>query len=347
MPPQAAHHNRPPRAQMADAPPPAAAPPAAKKQARRKPTRWQRFQRWAVLRYDRAIVATWERVYGRGNGRPHMPSSTPGVPLEDVLPTLRTGDVVLTRNSENARRAGAVAYSGCPFAHCGLIYVHETSQKRTVFIFDTASYRMYDFNIRPLDFDAPPSPEWWTGSGPVMYDIERLRDACLPGGTGLRPARRRDGSAGPAWRVERVSVRRLKTPLTPAQLASLEDFIREIRDVPFQRDRDEVFNALNDCCDCLGCNRNKVETLDSVFCGELNAASYQRVGLLPPFPVGPPSNEYVPGDFSQYAAGNTAAACGCCLPAWGLARLFGLGELRGPDGKALFGDEIAIAWGGL
>ena len=41
------------------------------------------------------------------------------------------------------------------------------------------------------------------------------------------------------------------------------------------------------------------EDLSSLFCSELVAEAYQRLGLLPKPPQGLPSNEYTPRDFAK------------------------------------------------
>lgn len=47
--------------------------------------------------------------------------------------------------------------------------------------------------------------------------------------------------------------------------------------------------------------RGQSEDLTSLFCSELVAEVYQRIGILPEPPMGKASNEYVPGDFGTEA----------------------------------------------
>jgi hypothetical protein len=63
-----------------------------------------------------------------------------------------------------------------------------------------------------------------------------------------------------------------------------------MRGRPYERSTHEMMLSVYD--GPLG--RNRREDLSSLFCSELVAAAYQRMGLLPP---DPPSNEYTPKDF--------------------------------------------------
>ncbi|MXX74350.1 MAG: hypothetical protein F4210_14775 [Holophagales bacterium] len=65
---------------------------------------------------------------------------------------------------------------------------------------------------------------------------------------------------------------------------------RELRDKPYETDRLELVKAA--CDGPFGLNE---EDLRSIFCSELVAEAYQRLGLLD---ESKPSNEYVPADFS-------------------------------------------------
>lgn len=90
---------------------------------------------------------------------------------------------------------------------------------------------------------------------------------------------------------EEIALRRLLVERTPEMLAALAAFRREMRGRPYEQNRLELFRASYD--GPLGGNH---EDLSSLFCSELVAASYQRMGLLPSTP---PANEYTPKDFSS------------------------------------------------
>jgi hypothetical protein len=90
----------------------------------------------------------------------------------------------------------------------------------------------------------------------------------------------------------RTALRRLHVARTEAMRAALLAFFHEVHGRPFEQRRLQLFRSMYD--GPLGANRE--EDLSSLFCSELVAASYQRMGLLSPHP---PSNEYTPRDFSS------------------------------------------------
>jgi hypothetical protein len=63
---------------------------------------------------------------------------------------------------------------------------------------------------------------------------------------------------------------------------------------PYEKDKLELIKAAYD--GPLGHNE---EDLSSLFCSELVAEAYQKMGLLREPPKGLPSNEYTPKDFSE------------------------------------------------
>ena len=65
----------------------------------------------------------------------------------------------------------------------------------------------------------------------------------------------------------------------------------ELRGRAYERNKFELIKASSD-----GAFRNKAEDLSSLFCSELVAESYQRLGLLT---EEKPSNDYAPVDFSH------------------------------------------------
>lgn len=90
---------------------------------------------------------------------------------------------------------------------------------------------------------------------------------------------------------EEIVVRRLVVERTPAMLSALAAFRTEMRGRPYEERRGELVRSVYD--GPFGTNQK--EDLSSVFCSELVAATYQRMGLLPRSPV---SSEYTPKDFS-------------------------------------------------
>ena len=77
------------------------------------------------------------------------------------------------------------------------------------------------------------------------------------------------------------------------KLQRLIQLQQELKNRPYEKHKLELLHAVIDRFD--GVNRN-IEDLSSVFCSELVAEAYQRIGLLD---ESKPSNEYIPKDFSE------------------------------------------------
>ncbi len=93
-----------------------------------------------------------------------------------------------------------------------------------------------------------------------------------------------------------VAVRLLSKPITQQMETSLGKFRKRASRLKYEKNKIELIKAAWD--GPLGGNK---ENLSSVFCSELVAESYQRMGLLAEPPKGWPSNEYTPRDFSTEA----------------------------------------------
>jgi hypothetical protein len=89
-----------------------------------------------------------------------------------------------------------------------------------------------------------------------------------------------------------TAIRKLRVERTAEMRAALASFLQEVHGRPYERNGLELLRATYE--GPLGKNRR--EDLSSLFCSELVAAAYQRMGLLP---AEPPSNEYTPRDFSR------------------------------------------------
>lgn len=88
-----------------------------------------------------------------------------------------------------------------------------------------------------------------------------------------------------------IAVRRLILERTPKMRKSLRVFFEKMHGRPYETSALQMFRAMYD--GPFGASPG--EDLSSLFCSELIAACYQRMGLLP---YDPPSNEYIPRDFS-------------------------------------------------
>jgi Permuted papain-like amidase enzyme, YaeF/YiiX, C92 family len=89
-----------------------------------------------------------------------------------------------------------------------------------------------------------------------------------------------------------TAIRRLQVERTDAMRQALLDFYNEAAGRPYEKNRLEMLRAAHDG----PLLRNREPTTDSFYCAELVAEAYQRMGLLP---TKPPSNDYMPKDFSS------------------------------------------------
>lgn len=89
-----------------------------------------------------------------------------------------------------------------------------------------------------------------------------------------------------------VGVRFLDPGLDVADRLALGEFRREIGQRPYEQSKLELFRAAYDG----PFGANATEDVSSLFCSELIAETYQRIGLLDN--TGTPSNEYTPKDFA-------------------------------------------------
>ena len=92
---------------------------------------------------------------------------------------------------------------------------------------------------------------------------------------------------------EKIAVRQLSKSLSKEQIATLGSLRSKFAGKPYEESKIELLKAAADML--LPENR---EDLSSLFCSELVAEAYQRMGLLG---EKKPSNEYTPEDFSTQA----------------------------------------------
>ena len=90
-----------------------------------------------------------------------------------------------------------------------------------------------------------------------------------------------------------VSIRALTTPLISSQRETLKAFRKEMTGRAYEEDKLELARSAYD-----GWGGGNREDLSSLFCSELVAEAFQRIGLLS---EAIPSNEYTPKDFSTEA----------------------------------------------
>jgi hypothetical protein len=87
-----------------------------------------------------------------------------------------------------------------------------------------------------------------------------------------------------------ISIRPLSKPLTDDMILALNNFRHEVSGRPYEKHKIELLKAAYD-----GIFGDNKEDLSSLFCSELLAEAYQRMGLLT---EELPSDEYTPKDFS-------------------------------------------------
>lgn len=92
----------------------------------------------------------------------------------------------------------------------------------------------------------------------------------------------------------KVAIRPLLKGVDEPGYYDLMEFREEVRGRDYERDKMELVKSAYD--GPFGANE---EDLSSLFCSELVAEAYQRLGLLQVPPKGLPSNEYTPRDFAK------------------------------------------------
>jgi len=106
----------------------------------------------------------------------------------------------------------------------------------------------------------------------------------------------------------RVAVRHLSVERSPAMLEGLSCFRQEVKDRPYEDHIVQMVKAVWD-----GPLGHVEEDLSSLFCSELVAEAYQRMGLLPASETGgKPATEYTPKNFSA-EGGETELLLGAAL----------------------------------
>ena len=89
-----------------------------------------------------------------------------------------------------------------------------------------------------------------------------------------------------------IGIRKLEcVGMTPVMMQSLRDFRTEIKGRPYEQSKIELIKSAYD-----GPGGHNDEDLSSIFCSEMVAEAYQRMGLLT---EDKSSNEYTPADFGN------------------------------------------------
>lgn len=176
----------------------------------------------------------------------------------EIRNKLKTGDIILF-SGKGLISAGIMAMTRSPWSHVGMVL----------------KLPEYDFIVI------------WEST--TLSKAKDLRSDSFKKGVQIVPLSERfkgyDGKA---------AVRRLlDADLDGSETDALMEFRKEVAGRDYEEDKLELFNSAWD-----GPFGGNEEDLSSLFCSELVAEAYQRMGLLP---EEKPSNEYTPADFGEKA----------------------------------------------
>lgn len=181
--------------------------------------------------------------------------------LDELAPELRTGDLLLfsgkSWTSEGIKRLTSSVWS-----HVGLVWrVEDGRHAGTLTVWESTTLA-----------DLPDLDTGLARPGVQRVDLRARLRQCFASGY-------------------RVGVRQLRPGPDPAMLAALDALRLEVMGRPYEASELELLLAVYE--GALGAND---PALDSLFCSELVAEAYLRMGLLDP---AVPANEYTPRDFSS------------------------------------------------
>ncbi|GAA61837.1 hypothetical protein P20652_3726 [Pseudoalteromonas sp. BSi20652] len=175
---------------------------------------------------------------------------------QDIRTTLKTGDIVLF-SGKGPVSTGIKFATGSKWSHVGMVFVLPE----------------YDFVCV------------WEST--TLSNIKDLQSGQARQGVQLVPLRERVTKYN-----GQIAVRQLQGfEADSASLKKLNCFRKDIANRPYEQNKIELIKSAYD--GLLGANQ---ECLSSLFCSELVAEAYQRLGLLSELV---PSNEHTPADFSQ------------------------------------------------
>jgi hypothetical protein len=178
----------------------------------------------------------------------------------DLREELKTGDILLF-SGKGAISDGIKFFCGSKWSHVGMVYRMKDNVGDSVFCWESTTLS----NVQDAE----------TGrltKGVQRVELSERLERCFASGY-------------------EVSVRKLNQQLDMNMLIALDQFRHEISGRPYEKHRLELIKAAWD--GWLGQNK---EDLSSLFCSEMVAEAYQRMGLLS---GDMPSNEYTPKDFSD------------------------------------------------
>ncbi|MBM3824134.1 MAG: hypothetical protein FJ404_14820 [Verrucomicrobia bacterium] len=178
-----------------------------------------------------------------------------------LRPKLKTGDVILF-SGKGGISEGIKFFTVSKWSHVGMVYRFDDplDKKGTVFCWESTTLSdLADADTGKLT------------KGVQRVELSERLERCFARGY-------------------EISVRPLSQPLTEDQIRALNDFRHEVGGRPYEKKKLQLLKSAYD-----GLWGGNKEDLSSLFCSELVAEAYQRMGLLS---EAIPSNEYTPKDFS-------------------------------------------------
>lgn len=181
---------------------------------------------------------------------------------EDIRGKLKTGDILLF-SGKGGISDGIKFFTLSKYSHVGMVYRFKDSLDPKGSVFCWESTTLSDLK----DADA----------GKLTKGVQRVE---------LSERLERCFSKG-----YEISVRQLSKDLTDDMVRALNEFRHAVSGRPYETSKIELLKAAYD-----GIFGDNKEDLSSLFCSELVAEAYQKMGLLT---EKLPSNEYIPKDFSE------------------------------------------------
>lgn len=181
---------------------------------------------------------------------------------EKIRSQLKTGDIILF-SGKGGISDGIKIFTMSKWSHVGMVYRIDSPQdpKGSVFCWESTTLS----NVKDAD------------TGKLTQGVQRVElserlERCLA-------------------KEYRIAIRPLSMALTETMLTALNKFRHEVSGRPYEKKKIQLIKSAYD--GWFG--HNKEEDLSSLFCSELVAEAFQKMGLLT---EKLPSNEYVPKDFS-------------------------------------------------
>jgi hypothetical protein len=180
---------------------------------------------------------------------------------DDIRSQLKTGDVILF-SGEGGISDGIKFFTRSRYSHVGIVYRFSDPRDPEGTVFCWESTTLSDLT----DADTGKAT-----MGVQRVELSERLERCFAKGYAIR-------------------IRPLAKALTDPMVEALNAFRHEVSGRPYEKSVLDLLRAAYD--GFLGANR---EDLSSLFCSELVAEAFQRMGLLSD---SIPSDEYTPKDFS-------------------------------------------------